>query len=508
MMEYYLSTDLLSLFLFLCFIIGCVVAAGGWKGKKSSKTLPPGPWRLPLIGSLHHLVCEFPLRRLRDLAKIHGPLMHVQLGQVSAVVASSPDMAKAVFKTHDLAFASRAKLLLPEIVSYNRTGLVISPYGDYWRQMRKICIHELLGPKTMQRFGSIRRDQVSRLLTTVSSHGGRAVNLTELALVFTSSMTCRSAFGSTFKEGDELIVHMREMMVLLGGLDVADIFPSLKLLHGLSHRRQRLLRLHMRVDAILNVIIDSHKKNNEGNGEMGREDLIDVLLRMKRTDDGLQFPITDDNIKAVVFDLFIAGTETSSLTIVWAMVEMLRNPRVLAQAQAEVRGASFNNSAFDVKDVEEQLKFLKLVVKETLRLHPPAPVTIPRECIEETEVNGYTIPAKTWIMVNLAAVSTDPAYWEKADSFLPERFENSTVDFMGNNFEFLPFGSGRRICPGLSFGLANVYLPLAKLLLHFDWQLPPGPLYSSSLDLDESPGGTARKKDPLYLLATPYIPLP
>ncbi|CAH9144996.1 unnamed protein product [Cuscuta epithymum] len=504
-------SNLLSLFLFISFIGLVVAMSTEWKRKRSLSSrgakLPPGPWRLPLIGSLHHLIGAFPLRRLRELAERHGPLMHVQLGEVSAIIASSPDMAKAILKTHDIAFASRAKLLLPEIVCYRRSDIVFCSYGDYWRQMRKICIVELLSSKNVQSFGSIRSDQVCRLLEAVASHNGRPVNLTELVFQFTSSMTCRSAFGSIFKEADDFITLIKEVLALLGGFDIADIFPSLKLLHGLSPMRRNILRIHRKVDGILNAVIESHKKSlaagNNGNGESGGEDLIDVLLRMKRTD-GLQFPITDDNIKAVVFDLFTAGTETSSTTIIWAMTEMLRSPTTLAKAQEEVRKAFINNPSFDVKDVEE-LKYVKLVVKETLRLHPPTPLSIPRECMAETEINGYTIPVKTWVMVNVSSISTDPAYWENAESFVPERFENSGVDFLGNNFEFLPFGSGRRICPGLSFGLANVYLPLAKLLFHFDWKLPRETEYSRSLDLMATPGITAGKKDDLYLVATPYV---
>ncbi|RAL52962.1 hypothetical protein DM860_007730 [Cuscuta australis] len=459
--------------------------------------LPPGPWRLPVIGSMHHLVGSYPLRRLRELAKIHGPLMHVQLGEVSAIIASSPDMAKAVFKTHDLAFASRPKLLIPDIVCYKRSDIVFSPYGDYWRQMRKIVVLELLSNKSVQGFDSIRRDQLSRLLELIRSHEGRPVNLTEMIFRFTSAMTCRSAFGSVFERGDEFITLIKEVLVLLGGFDVADILPSLTLLHGLSPMRRKVMRIHKKVDAILDDVIGEHKKSlasgSTGNGEKGGEDLIDVLLRLKRTG-GLQFPITDDNIKAIVFDLFTAGTETSSTTIVWAMVEMMRNPGVLAKAQAEVRGAAGGEV--------EKLKYMKLVVKETLRLHPPSPLSIPRECMAETEIEGYTIPAKAWIMVNIQSISRDPAYWDDPESFVPERFENSGVDFMGNNFEFLPFGGGRRICPGLSFGLANVYLPLAHLLYHFDWKLPRQAEHARSLDLTESPGITAGKMDDLYLIAT------
>ncbi|WMV07191.1 hypothetical protein MTR67_000576 [Solanum verrucosum] len=169
-------------------------------------------------------------------------------------------------------------------------------------------------------------------------------------------------------------------------------------------------------------------------------------------------------------DMFSAGTETSSATIDWAMVEMMKNPSVLFKAQAEVRNAFRGKEIFDENDVEE-LNYLKWVIKETFRLHPPFPLLLPRECREETNIYDYTIPLKTKVMINVWAIGRDPKYWIDAESFKPERFENNSMDFVGNNFEYLPFGSGRRMCPGISFGLANIYFPLAQLLYHFDWKL-------------------------------------
>uniref|UniRef100_M1ARA7 Cytochrome P450 hydroxylase n=2 Tax=Solanum tuberosum TaxID=4113 RepID=M1ARA7_SOLTU len=186
------------------------------------------------------------------------------------------------------------------------------------------------------------------------------------------------------------------------------------------------------------------------------------------------------------------------------MTEMMRNPSVLAKAQVEVREAFKGKETFN-EDIIEDLKYLKQVVKESLRLHPPAPLLVPRECREETNINGYTIPLKTRVLVNVSAIMRDPQYWEDAESFIPERFEQSSVDFMGNNFEYLPFGAGRRMCPAITFGLINVYLPLAKLLYHFDWKLPDG-LKPENLDMTECDGINASRKSELYLIATPYYP--
>ncbi|XP_049395444.1 premnaspirodiene oxygenase-like [Solanum stenotomum] len=488
-----------SLFLFVCFLFLLIK----WKNSNSkTKRLPPGPWKLPLIGSMFHLLGGLPHQVLRDLAKKYGPIMHLQLGEVSLVVVTSPDMAKQVLKSHDIAFASRPKLLAAEILFYNASDIVFSPYGDYWRQMRKICIMELLSAKNVKSFNSIRQDEVLHMIEFFRLSTGETVNATKKFYQFASSMTCRSAFGKVLKEQDELILLIKKLSRFLEGFDMADIFPSLKFLHVLRGMKDKIMDAHHELDAILENIINEHKNN----GELGGEgNLVATLLRLMK-EGGFQFPITKDNIKAIIFDIFVAGTETSSTTIDWAMVEIMRNPNVLSKAQAEVRNAFRGKETFDENDIEE-LKYLKLVVKESFRLHPPLPLLLPRECREEVDINGYTIPLKTKVMVNAWAIGRDPKYWDDAESFKPERFEQSSVDFAGNNFEFLPFGSGRRICPGISFGLANVFFPLAKLLYHFDWKLPIGINPSDHLDLTESAGASCGRKNNLYLIATPHQPL-
>ena len=184
------------------------------------------------------------------------------------------------------------------------------------------------------------------------------------------------------------------------------------------------------------------------------------------------------------------------------MAEMIRSPDVMAKAQNEIRKALKGKKAVEETDIQ-QARYLKLVIKETLRLHPPLPLLVPRECREECELHGYVIPVKTRVMINAWAIGRDPEYWDDADSFKPERFENSAADFTGTHFEYLPFGAGRRMCPGISFGLANVELPLALLLYHFDWKLPNG-LKPSDLDMTETMGITAPRKENLRLLATVY----
>ncbi|KAL2548191.1 Cytochrome [Forsythia ovata] len=490
-----------------------------WKKSKAAnklQKLPPGPNKWPIIGHMH-LVSSFPHRSFRDLAKKYGPLMHLKLGETSTIVVSSAEIAKEVLKSQDPNFAARTGTLALEIVLYKNTNISFSPYDDYWRQMRKICILELLSTKQVKSFGSIRNDEVFNLVKSIKSSAGKPINFTENITSTLSSATCRAAFGKVCKDKDTLIKIMRKALVLAGGFDLADLFPSSKILRTLSWNKLKLLSMHRKLDEILDGIIDEHKANlakmvrgkgepdqagdstRRGNGEFGNEDLIDVFLRVKESGE-LEFPIDNDNIKAVITEMFSAGTESSTGTINWTMAELMKNPRVMAKAQAEVRESFKGHKLIDTQN----LKYLKLVIKESLRLHSPIPL-IPRACREDCEINGYFIPANAKVFVNTWGMGRDPKYWANPESFEPERFENNPIDLIGNNFEYLPFGAGRRICPGMTFGLNSVELPLAQLLYNFNWKLPEG-ISPDKLNMIENTGLSASRKEDLYLVATPYDP--
>nr|WMZ41142.1 cytochrome P450 family 71 subfamily D polypeptide 2 [Ipomoea batatas] len=513
-MEGEIIMNFVCLALFVCLFIYILVRAE-WKKKKAAKSrgkvLPPGPWKLPIIGNLLHLgASSLPAHRiLGDLAKRYGSssgLMHLKIGEISTVVVSSREMAKEFLRTQDLVFASRAELMGAKILMYNCSDIAFSPYGDHWRQMRKICVMEIFNPKRVRSFSSIREDEIHNLLSDVRSSSERPVNLSKRMSLFTSSLICRSALGRVFSGREKLIELFEEILEALGEFEFADVFPSLKFLHGLCGNKNRMLQLHRKVDPILENIIKEHEKKLESGELLGGEgeDIIDVLVKLERNG-GHQLPITHDIIKATILDVFIAGTETSSTTVLWAMSELMKNPGVLAKAQAEVREAFRGKEKLEEDDaIIEQLEYLKSVVKETLRCHPPAPLLAPRECREETVVCGYTISQGVRVLINVWAIGRDPQYWENPDSFIPGRFDNNSIDFMGNHFEFLPFGGGRRICPGLALGLANTISPLAHLLYHFDWNFIPG-MTADTLDMTEVVGITAGRNKDLFLIPTPAV---
>lgn len=292
-----------NLVAFLLFLSSIFLLFKKWKTRKLN--LPPGPWKLPFIGSLHHLAVAGPLPHhgIKNLAKRYGPLMHLQLGQIPTLVISSPQMAKEVLKTHDLAFATRPKLVVADIIHYDSTDIAFSPYGEYWRQIRKICILELLSAKMVKFFSSIRQDELSKMVSSIRTTPNLPVNLTDKIFWFTSSVICRSALGKICGNQDKLIIFMREIISLAGGFSIADFFPTWKMIHDIDGSKSKLVKAHRKIDEILESVVNEHKQNRADgkkvNGEFGGEDLIDVLLRVRESGE-VQIPITNDNIKSIL----------------------------------------------------------------------------------------------------------------------------------------------------------------------------------------------------------------
>ncbi|CAL1384717.1 unnamed protein product [Linum trigynum] len=479
--------------------------------------LPPSPpTKLPLIGHMHHLATGnsslLPHRALRDLAHKHGPaIMHLQLGQVQTIVVSSAHIAEAFLKTHDVNFAQRPPAHSADILAYGCTDIVFAPYGDYWRQLRKICTVELFSTKMIRSFGSIREDEVSKLVAAVSAaaaataSGGSGVDLSAMFCKLTYGVLSRAAFGEVTGEGREAFLPLiDEITRVATGFNVADFFPSFKLLQVVTGVAAKLSVLHRKADEVLESIIAGHGDRKKGSkrpseeGE-GEEVLLDVLLKHRLGEDDLGFSLTTDNIKAVLVDLFFAGTETTATSLEWAMSELVKNPRVMQKAQSEVRRA-FGPEGNKVEEARvHELVYLKMVIRESMRLHPPVAVLLPRTGAEDCEIGGYHIPAGSSVMVNAWAIGRDPEYWADPETFWPERFLDSSVDYRGLHFQLIPFGAGRRICPGMSFALAGIELPLAWLLYRFDWKLPDG-LEPECLDMIEAFGASVKRKNGLFLV--------
>ncbi|QHO26567.1 hypothetical protein S83_021551 [Arachis hypogaea] len=303
-------------------------------GRASSNNLPPGPWKLPILGSIHHLIGDLPHRRLTKLSKKHGPIIHMQLGETPAIVISSPEIAKLLFKTHDTAFAQRPQFPAIEALTYGWSDLAFSPYGNFWKQVRKICTVELLSAKRVRSFKFIRMEEVSSLVRSVSMNVGSSINLTEMFLNMSYSIIARVIFGKKTKDQDAYVSIIKETLTSSSlAFGVSNLFPSQKWLHVISGVECKVKEMHRTCDKVLDDIIDEATSKIDGDGDGS---LLCILLRLKENG-ACEFQLTNDNIKAILQDMLIAGGETTSLTVEWIFSEMLKNPRVLKKAQAEVR---------------------------------------------------------------------------------------------------------------------------------------------------------------------------
>ncbi|WCJ35033.1 cytochrome P450 family 71 subfamily B polypeptide 2 [Euphorbia peplus] len=484
----FFSTTFLSFLPILLFIV--------WKNSKKSQITsnkPPQPPRLPLIGNLHQIISLLPHRRLAELAKTYGPFMQLQLGQVFAVVVSSPEVAKQMFKDNDIKFSNRCRVSVADILFYNRQDIGFAPYGEYWRQMRKICTLELFSSKRVQSFRSIREQEISDFITTVNLKAGSPINMSEMIFSLINSILSRTVLGRKNQHQEAVLQVIGRLIEAMAGFTVLDLFPSLGFIHVITGMKFRLLKLHKEADQIFENIIKEHKAElKESQSECNN--LLNVLLQLQANPDSA---LTTDGIKAITMDMFIAGVDTSATVLEWTMSELMKNPRVMKKAQKEVRKVHVENGKLD-ESVIHELKYLKAIFKETMRLHPPAPL-LPRLCSEECKINGYTINPKTEVLVNVWAIGRDPNYWIEPENFNPDRFIGSEVDYKGCNFEYLPFGVGRRICPGILLGIADMELTLAKLLCDFNWELP-NEMKPEDLDMTETFALAIRRKNHLYLV--------
>ncbi|CAN6271716.1 unnamed protein product [Urochloa humidicola] len=478
----------------------------------SAGRLPPAPWALPIIGHLHHLAAGgLPHRALRDLARRHGPhLMALRLGELPVVVASSPAAAREIMRTHDATFASRPMSPMQELAYQGADGVIFAPYGEGWRQLRRTCALELLSARRVASFRAVREDEAGRLLRSVAAAAGSPpapVNLSKMVAAFVADSTVRAIIGSRFDRRDEYLRMLQEGLKIVPGMTLPDLFPSSRLARLVSRAPAQIERHRNGMLEFIDGIIAEHRerrKSGEDGGDDEEEDLLDVLLRLQKEVDS-QYPLTTENIKTVMLDMFGAGSETSATTLQWAMAELIRDPIVMRKAQDEVRRA-FAGDGKVTEDKLAGLHYLQLVIKETLRLHPPAPLLLPRKCGSPCQVLGFDILEGTMAIVNAWAIGRDPAHWDEPEEFMPERFEDGGRDFRGVYFEFIPFGAGRRMCPGMAFGLAHIELALAALLFHFDWELPGG-IAAEELGMTEAFGVTTQLRSDLVVVPIPRFPV-
>ncbi|OAE20191.1 hypothetical protein AXG93_3802s1040 [Marchantia polymorpha subsp. ruderalis] len=482
------------------------------KGSKKPR-LPPGPPAWPVVGSLH-LLGQLPHRDMKDLADKYGPLMSLRLGSVQAVVVSSPEIARQFLKDQDQAFASRPLFSGPEIFNHKAQNLAWAPYGPTWRLLRKICTVELFTAKRLKQFQNIRQEELLSTIQNIleSGRGGKLVNMDEHMGSLTGNNITRMLFHRRYfgskgipitalGEAKEFQHIIRELFRIGGAFIVSDYIPWLKRL-DLGGWRAQLKKIQVKYDAFVGNLIDEHRRNAKPLAES--ENFVDVLLSIQNSGVDGRPTITDVQIGQLIADMILGGTDTSSVAMVWTLTALMKYPEVRRKLREEVDSVVGTERLVDESDLP-QLKYLQAVVRESFRCHPVGAFLLPHESLCDTVVAGYDIPRNTRIFVNLFAIYNDPQVWQNPQAFRPERFLNSFVDVKGAHFELIPFGSGRRMCPGINLALLFIELTVAQLIHTCDFSLPPG-VSPETVDTRESYGLTTPRATPLQLLVSPRLP--
>ncbi|KAK7401531.1 hypothetical protein VNO78_13080 [Psophocarpus tetragonolobus] len=395
-----------------------------------------------------------------------------------------------------------------DILLYGSKDVSAARYGDYWRQIRSICVLHLLSPKRVHSFREIREEEVEIMMHNIRNSNSSPVNISEVVSTISNNVVCRVALGRKYdgKTGREFKRLLFEFTELLGSFVVGDYVPWLGWLSSVSGLYGRAERVAKELDEFLDEVIEEHivrgvNEIEEPVVELDAEahrDFVDVLLWIQRTN-ALGFSVDRTVIKALILDMFAAGTDTTSTSLEWAMTELLRHPITMKKLQDECRSVAGDRKHITEEDLGH-MQYLKAVLKETLRLHPPIPLLVPRQSMQDIKLNGYHIKAGTRVIFNAWAIARDPKNWDQHEEFKPERFLNSSVEVKGNDFELIPFGAGRRRCPGIMFALVVNELVLANLAHQFDWTLLSG---DKTLDVSETIGLTMHRKSPLMAIAFP-----
>ncbi|XP_074267613.1 cytochrome P450 736A117-like [Silene latifolia] len=434
------------------------------------------------------------------MSKRYGDVMLLHLGNIPALIVSSERAAREILKTNEAMFCDRPKPKRGNKLLYNCKGLGLSPYGEHWRRMKTICTLHLLGNAKVRSFSNVREDEMSLVIQKIIQAGTRPINLTDMFTDFANNIICMVAFGRKYtkeEDGVNLGELLQEMTETLAAFNVGDFVPQLAWMNRFNGWNAKTDGISTKLDGFIEMVVQQHR-DHVREDETPVNNFVDALLEI-HNDHHARFQVDTECVKALILDMFIGATESTSALLEWAMAELLKNPKVMQEVQKEVREITRDRS--EVKEEElEQMKYLKSVIKETLRLHPPTPLLIPRQSTQDARVDGYDIPAGTACFFNVWAMHRDPAFWDQPDKFNPERFLSSGIEFRGHDFQFIPFGAGRRMCPGIGFSMASIEFLLANIINKFDWLIPEG----EALDMSECFRITLHKSTPLLAVAAPH----
>ncbi|XP_061967013.1 cytochrome P450 76T24-like [Populus nigra] len=460
--------------------------------KSGCTVLPPGPRQLPIIGNILALG-DKPHRTLANLSQTYGPLMTLKLGRITTIVISSPNIAKEALQKHDQALSSRT---VPDALRvHHRNSILWLPASTHWKFLKKLTATQMFTSQRLDASQALRGKKVQELLEYVhencNGHAvdiGRSVFTTSLNLISNTffSLDIANYNSDLSQEFSELVVGVTEQ---IGKPNIADYFPILRLVDPQGVRRKTNSYLKRLTQIFYSIINERTRPRSSSVASNASHDVLDALLILAKENNT---DLSSTDIQVLLIDFFIAGTDTTSSTVEWAMTELLLNPDKMVKAKKELQQVEGPVQESDIS----KCPYLHAIVKETFRLHPPAPLLLPRKAVSEVEMQGFTVPKNAQILINIWAIGRDPAIWPDPNSFKPESFLECQADVKGRDFELIPFGAGRRICPGLPLAHKMVHLTLASLIHSFDWKIADD-LTPEDIDTSETFGLTLHKSEPL-----------
>ncbi|XP_030496187.2 cytochrome P450 81Q32-like [Cannabis sativa] len=469
--------------------------------KRQYKKLPPSPPSLPLIGHLH-LIKQPVHRFFRDLSHKYGTVLSLWFGPHRVVIISSRSAAEECFTKNDIVLANRTQSLIGKHVSYNHTTVVASSYGDHWRNLRRIGSIEIFSASRLKSHLDTRKDEIKRMICKLAENSLRESdnnNEFGFAKVEMKTMFSNLAFniimrmvagkrycGDDVSDEEEALQfrRIREEVIPSGGVaNSADFLPWALSWVGKGYER-KVKRAAKRMDSFMQGLVDERRSMKADST------MIDHMLALQLSDPQYY---TDEIIKGFIVVLLVAGSDTSSVTLEWALSNLVNHPHILKKVKAEIDEQIGEHKLIDEPDLSK-LPYLQNIISETLRLFPAAPMLLPHLSSKDCTIEGYDIPRETIVFVNVWAIHRDPTLWKDPESFNPERFESR--EHQSNVNLLMPFGLGRRSCPGNGMALRVIGLTLGTLIQCFEWEK----VSDEKIDMTEGRGITMPKFVPLQVL--------
>uniref|UniRef100_A0A1W7HBS0 Cytochrome P450 n=1 Tax=Scoparia dulcis TaxID=107240 RepID=A0A1W7HBS0_SCODU len=470
--------------------------------------LPPGPRPLPVVGNLYDLKPVL-VRCFTEWSHTYGPIFSVYLGSHLSIVVNSAELAKEVLKDNDQQLANRNRTRQINKFSKNGMDLIWSDYGPHYVKVRKLCTLELFSMKRLEALRPIREDEVTAMVESIfkdcvkPENKGKPLVLREYLGLMAFLHITRLSFGKRFMDSNGIIDEQGEELkaILHNGIKLgtkksfAEFLPWLRFLFKAEN--EALNEHDTRADNFTKKIMEEHTLARKKTGNT-KSHFVDALLTLQK-----EYDLSEDTVIGLLWDMISAGMDTTTITVEWAMAEMVRNPRVQQKIQEELDRVVGKDRVMTEADLPN-LPYLQCVTKECFRLHPPTPLMLPHKANTNVKIGGYDIPKGATVSVNVWAIARDPAVWKNPLEFRPERFQEEDVDMKGTDYRLLPFGSGRRICPGAQLAIYLVSSMLGHMVHHFTWT-PPSGVKPEDMDMIEQPGTVTYMRTPLQAVPTPRL---